>query len=83
MFDFYQKRDKMSQYKKMHINTQLADSMFPNCESDKNMADADSPVSYYKNLKLGKAGLPIPPGGGSKGLLTQRNGQVPSLNYTN
>lgn len=75
MFDTYEKRDRLSQYKKMNINTDISDSMMPNCsrtdQTHTGIQDTLSPQNFdLKNLKMSKAGLPIAPF--SKGMQSSR-----------
>lgn len=59
MNDTYEKRDRMSQYKKMNLNTHISESMIPNHSNEKD--SDDSPKNNIANLKSKTNGLPLGP----------------------
>lgn len=65
MYDTYEKRDRLSHYKKMNLNTLITDSSIPNQSEGRELGsslEGDSPDNgVIQSLKMSKTGMPIAP----------------------
>ncbi len=59
MNDTYEKRDRLSHYKKMNIKTSYENS---NIEENSGTKTKPGSPSHQNNMKISKAGIPLGPG---------------------